>query len=222
MVTYASYFKPDTNLRHTALNVTILDTLVAVLAGVVIFPAVFSVGIEPSSGPSLVFITLPSVFNGMPLSMVWSSVFFLLLVVAALTSTISLHEVVTAYLHEEWHLSRRAAAWATTAGTAALAALASLSVGVLNGWKIFGLNLFDALDYLTANIMLPIGGLLTCIFVGTRVDKKILKAELTNEGTIKFRLFFIYVFFMKYVSPIAIGIVFLNELGLLDQLKKLF
>ena len=97
----------------------------------------------------------------MPLSMVWSSVFFLLLVVAALTSTISLHEVVTAYLHEEWHLSRRAAAWATTAGTAALATLASLSVGVLNGWKIFGLNLFDALDYLTANIMLPIGGLLT-------------------------------------------------------------
>ena len=111
MVTYASYFKPDTNLRHTALNVTILDTLVAVLAGVVIFPAVFSVGIEPSSGPSLVFITLPGIFNSMPLSMVWSSVFFLLLVVAALTSTISLHEVITAYLHEEWHMSRRAAAW---------------------------------------------------------------------------------------------------------------
>ena len=80
MVTYASYFKPDTNLRHTALNVTILDTLVAILAGVVIFPAVFSVGIEPSSGPSLVFITLPGIFNSMPLSMVWSSVFFLLLV----------------------------------------------------------------------------------------------------------------------------------------------
>lgn len=84
MVTYASYFKPDTNLRHTALNVTILDTLVAILAGVVIFPAVFSVGIEPSSGPSLVFITLPSIFNGMPLSMVWSSIFFLLLVVAGI------------------------------------------------------------------------------------------------------------------------------------------
>lgn len=107
MVTYASYFKPDTNLRHTALNVTILDTLVAILAGVVIFPAVFSVGIEPSSGPSLVFITLPSIFNGMPLSMVWSSIFFLLLVVAALTSTISLHEVVTVYLHEEWHRAVR-------------------------------------------------------------------------------------------------------------------
>ena len=114
MVTYASYFKPDTNLRHTALNVTILDTLVAVLAGVVIFPAVFSAGIEPTSGRALVFITLPSIFNSMPLSMVWSSIFFLLLAVAALTSTISLHEVVTVYLHEEWHLSRKAAAWLTT------------------------------------------------------------------------------------------------------------
>ena len=81
---------------------------------------------------------------------------------------------------------------------------------------------FDALDYLTAKIMLPLGGMLTCIFVGRRVGKKILKAELTNEGTIRFRLFSIYVFFMKYVSPIAIGIVFLNELGLLDQLKRLF
>lgn len=140
MVTYASYFKPDTNLRHTALNVTILDTLVAVLAGVVIFPAVFSAGIEPTSGRALVFITLPSIFNSMPLSMVWSSIFFLLLAVAALTSTISLHEVVTVYLHEEWHLSRKAAAWLTTAATAALASLASLSLGVLGSWKVCGLR----------------------------------------------------------------------------------
>ena len=177
MVTYASYFKPDTNLRHTALNVTILDTLVAILAGVVIFPAVFSVGIEPSSGPSLVFITLPSIFNGMPLSMVWSSIFFLLLVVAALTSTISLHEVVTVYLHEEWHLSRKAAAWLTTAATAALASLASLSLGALGSWKIAGLSLFDSLDFLTANILLPAGGLFTCIFVGWKLDHHILKAQ---------------------------------------------
>ena len=214
MVTYASYFKPDTNLRHTALNVTILDTLVAVLAGVVIFPAVFSVGIEPSSGPSLVFITLPSVFNGMPLSMVWSSVFFLLLVVAALTSTISLHEVVTAYLHEEWHLSRRAAAWATTAGTAALATLASLSVGVLNGWKIFGLNLFDALDYLTANIMLPIGGLLTCIFVGWVLDRQTLRDQITNHGTLPFRIYRVLIVLLRYFCPAILLLVFLDNLGI--------
>ena len=177
MVTYASYFKPDTNLRHTALNVTILDTLVAILAGVVIFPAVFSVGIEPSSGPSLVFITLPGIFNSMPLSMVWSSVFFLLLVVAALTSTISLHEVITAYMHEEWHMSRRAAAWATTGSCMALAAVASLSLGLLDGWRIFGLSVFDSLDFLTANILLPAGGFFTCIFVGWRLDQKVLKGH---------------------------------------------
>lgn len=213
MVTYASYFKPDTNLRHTALNVTILDTLVAVLAGMVIFPAVFSVGIAPTSGPSLVFITLPSIFNGLPLSMVWSSVFFLLLVVAALTSTISLHEVVTVYLHEEWHLSRRAAAWATTAGTALLASLASLSVGLLNGWRICGLSLFDALDYLTANIMLPIGGFFTCIFVGWVLDRETLRAQISNNGTLSFRIFRLLVLLLRYFCPAIVLLVFLDNLG---------
>ena len=96
-----------------------------------------------------------------------------------------------------------------------LGIFSSLSFGVMKGFTIGGLAFFDALDYLTAKIMLPLGGMLTCIFVGTRVDKKVLKAELTNEGTLKFRLFGAYVFFMKYVAPIAIGIVFLNELGIL-------
>ena len=214
MVTYASYFKPDTNLRHTALNVTILDTLVAVLAGVVIFPAVFSVGIEPSSGPSLVFITLPGIFNSMPLSMVWSSVFFLLLVVAALTSTISLHEVITAYMHEEWHMSRRAAAWSTTGACMALAAVASLSLGVLKGWNIFGLTIFDSLDYLTANILLPAGGFFTCIFVGWRLDRKILKAEISNNGTLKFRIYGVFIFLVRYVCPAVLLLIFLDNLGL--------
>ena len=213
MVTYASYFKPDTNLRHTALNVTILDTLVAVLAGVVIFPAVFSVGIEPSSGPSLVFITLPSIFNDMPLSMVWSSVFFLLLVVAALTSTISLHEVVTVYLHEEWHLSRKTAAWLTTAVTAALASLASLSLGVLSGWTICGLSLFDSLDFLTANILLPAGGFFTCVFVGWKLDRQILRDQITNNGELKFRIYGVFIFLLRYVCPAVLLLIFLDNLG---------
>ena len=213
MVTYASYFKPETNLRHTALNVTILDTLVAVLAGVVIFPAVFSVGIEPSSGPSLVFITLPSIFNGMPLSMVWSAVFFLLLVVAALTSTISLHEVITAYLHEEWHMSRRAAAWTTTAATTLLGAVASLSVGVWSGWKPFGLTLFDLLDYVTANILLPVGGLFTCIFVGWKLDQQVLKDQITNNGTLKFRIYTLFIVLLRYFCPLVMLMLFLDNLG---------
>ena len=214
MVTYASYFKPETNLRHTALNVTILDTLVALLAGIAIFPAVFSVGIEPSSGPSLVFITLPGIFNGMPLSMVWSSIFFLLLVVAALTSTISLHEVITAYMHEEWHLSRRAAAWATTASTIVLAALASLSLGILNGWKICGLNLFDSLDFLTANILLPAGGFFTCIFVGWRLDRRILRKQITNGDTLRFRIESLFLFLLRYLCPAVLLLVFLDNLGI--------
>ena len=214
MVTYASYFKPETNLRHTALNVTILDTLVAVLAGVVIFPAVFSAGIEPSSGPSLVFITLPGIFNGMPLSMVWSTVFFLLLVVAALTSTISLHEVITAYLHEEWHLSRRSAAWLTTLSTAALATLASLSLGLLGGWRICGLTLFDALDFATANILLPLGGLFTCIFVGWKLDPERFRGQLSNHGTLRCRIHGLLIFLLRWVCPVILLLVFLDNLGL--------
>ncbi len=156
MVTYASYFKPDTDLRHTALNVTILDTLVAVLAGVVIFPAVFSVGIAPSSGPSLVFITLPGIFNGMPLSMVWSSVFF----PAAHRGSPHLDHLTARGRHGL--PARRVAPEPPRRGppplsTGALGAVASLSMGVLGGWTICGLNIFDSLDYLTANIMLPRG-----------------------------------------------------------------
>ena len=213
MVTYASYFKPETNLRHTALNVTILDTMVAVLAGVVIFPAVFSVGIEPSSGPSLVFITLPSIFNGMPLSMVWSAIFFLLLVVAALTSTISLHEVITAYLHEEWHMSRRAAAWTTTGSTALLGVFASLSVGVWSGWQPFGLTLFDLLDYVTANILLPVGGFFTCIFVGWKLDQQVLKDQITNNGELKFRIYRLFILLLRYFCPVVMLLLFLDNLG---------
>lgn len=214
MVTYASYFKEDTNLRHTAGSVAILTALVAVLAGIVIFPAVFSVGIEPTAGPSLVFITLPGIFNSLPLSMVWSSIFFLLLVVAALTSTISLHEVLTAYVHEEWHLSRRAAAWTISVSTAVLASLASLSMGVMNGVRFFGLNLFDTLDFASANILLPLGGFFTAIFVGWKLDQKIIKDQISNNGTLRFRAYPLLRFLLRYFCPAVLLLVFLNNLGL--------
>lgn len=214
MITYASYFKSDTNLKNTALNVTLLGASVAVLAGIVIFPAVFSTGIEPASGPSLVFITLPSIFQNMPLSGLWSTLFFFLLMVAALTSTISLHEVLTAYLQEEWQLSRRKAAWTTTLATALLASLASLSMGVLSDYTLFGLTLFDGLDYLTANIMLPIGGLLTCIFVVWRFDRKCFKAQLSNDGRQPFAGFGVLLFLLRYLCPTVLLVMFLYNLGL--------
>lgn len=215
LITYSSYFSKTTPLQTTALQVTILDTLVAILAGVMIFPAVFSFGIAPTAGPELVFITLPNVFEQLPWGGLWSFVFFVLLGLAALTSTISLHEVVTAYVHEEYHISRQKAAWFVSAGVLILGVLSSLSMGILKPYTIFGLNFFDFFDYVTAKIMLPLGGMLICIFVGTRIDKKILKEELTNEGTVPFYFFNTYAFFMKYIAPIAIGLIFLNELGLM-------
>lgn len=222
LITYSSYFKKDTNLQNTALQVTLLDTLVAILAGVMIFPAVFSFGIAPTAGPELVFITLPNVFEQLPLGWLWSAIFFILLALAALTSTISLHEVSTAYVHEEYHISRKKAAWFVSGGVLILGVLSSLSFGVLKNFTLFGMIFFDALDYLTAKIMLPLGGMLICLFVGTRVDRKILKAELTNEGTIPFHFFNTYAFFMKYIAPVAIGLIFLNELGLINRIIKLF
>ena len=220
LITYASYFGKQTNLQTTALQVTILDTLVAVLAGVMIFPAVFSFGIEPTTGPELVFITLPNVFEQLPFGNIWSFVFFVLLALAALTSTISLHEVSTAYVHEEYHISRKKAAIIVSIGVTILGILSSLSMGLLKSYTLFGLNFFNLLDFVTAKIMLPLGGMMICIFTAKRVDKLLLKEEVTNHGTIRFYFFNTYAFFVKYIAPIAIGLIFLNELGLLNWLTK--
>ena len=219
LITYSSYFGNETNLQKTAITVTFLDTLVAILAGVIIFPAVFSFGIAPTAGPELVFITLPNVFQNLPMSSLWSSIFYLLLAIAALTSTISLHEVATAYVHEEHKVSRKRAAIIVSAGVMVLGIISSLSFGLLKDFTIGGLNFFDLLDYLTAKIMLPFGGLLVSLFVGWRIDKKILKAELTNHGSASFYFFTTYAFLLKYIAPIAITLIFINELGLFKLLK---
>ena len=221
LITYSSYFSNETDMRATVWQVTLINTMVAVLAGVMIFPAAFSFGIAPTEGASLVFITLPRVFENLPLSTLWSVVFYILLAMAALTSTISLHEVATAYVNEEFNVPRKKAAYLVSFGVFAIGVVCSLSFGILKEYTIAGLTFFDALDYLTAKIMLPVSGVLICIFVGTRVDKKVLRDELTNHGKFKFRLFESYVFFIKYVAPIAIGIVFLNELGLLNWMKNM-
>lgn len=215
LVTYASYFKNDTNITHTALQVAFIDTLVAVLAGLVIFPAVFSVGIEPTAGPSLVFVTLPAIFNTLPLSMVWSTIFFLLLVIAALTSTISLHEVLTVYVQEEWRLSRRAAAWIVTGACIALGAAASLSLGAWQRLQLGGKSFFDLLDFVTANIMLPAGGFFICIFTGWVLDRRFMPAELTNHGALRLHLWPLLGMLLRWVCPVVILLIFLDNLGVL-------
>ena len=168
--TYASYFGSDTQLGKTALSVGVIDTFVAILAGLIIFPAAFSVGIQPDAGPSLIFITLPNVFQqafgGIPfLAMIFSLLFYVLLALAALTSTISLHEVVTAYLHEQFSLKRSKAATLVTSFCVVTGVLSSLSLGVWDA-KFFSLGFFDLLDFVTAKLMLPLSGFLVCLWVG--------------------------------------------------------
>ena len=219
LCTYASYFRNDTNLPRTALNVASIDTLVAILAGLIIFPAATSVNIPVDSGPSLLFITLPNVFlkafGDVPMiAIILSVMFYVLLALAALTSTISLHEVVTAYLHEEFSMSRKKAAWLVTAGCTILGIFCSLSLGVGKDYTIFGLTLFDLFDFVTAKIMLPAGGFFIALFMGWYVDKKIVHDEISNHGTLKVCTYRVLLFLLKYVAPIGIALVFLNELGL--------
>lgn len=220
LTTYASYFGADTRLGKTALSVGLIDSFVAILAGLIIFPAAFSVGIQPDSGPSLIFITLPNVFQqafgGTPfLAMLFSLMFYLLLAVAALTSTISLHEVVTAFLNEQFKMSRKIAAILVTAFCSVTGVLSSLSLGVWEE-RFFNLSFFDLLDFVTAKIMLPLGGMLIAIFVGWYLKRSISYDELTNEGMLKAPYFPLYMFILKYVAPIAITLIFLNELGWLS------
>ena len=218
--TYASYFGSDTQMGKTALSVGVIDTMVAILAGLIIFPAAFSVGIQPDAGPSLIFITLPNVFQqafgGVPfLAMIFSLMFYVLLALAALTSTISLHEVVTAYLNEQFGMSRgRAAVW-VTGFCVVTGVLSSLSLGAWDD-KFFGLSFFDLLDFVTAKLMLPLSGLLVSLFVGWYLKRSLSYEELTNYGLQKAPYFPIYMFILRYLAPIAIVLIFVNELGWLS------
>lgn len=220
LCTYASYFRKDTNLTKTAANVAGIDTLVAVLSGFIIFPAAFAVGISPDAGPSLLFITLPNVFqqafgNVPLLAILLSVMFYVLLALAALTSTISLHEVVTAYLHEEFNMSRNKAARLVTVGCILIGAVCSVSIGAGEQFHLLGMTLFDLFDYVTAKIMLPLGGFFISIFMGWYLDKKIVWEEISNKGTLKVPVYRLYIFLLKFVAPIGIALIFINELGIL-------
>lgn len=218
--TYASYFGSDTRLGKTALSVGVIDTFVAILAGLIIFPAAFSVGIQPDAGPSLIFITLPNVFQqafgSVPfMARIFSLLFYVLLALAALTSTISLHEVVTAYLNERFKISRGRAATLVTGFCIVTGILSSLSLGIWDA-KFFNLGFFDLLDFVTAKLMLPLGGLLVCLFVGWYLKRSVSYEELTNYGLQKAAYFPVYMFILRYFAPIAITLIFVNELGWLS------
>ena len=202
LITFSSYFKKGTNLSTTAWSSSMLTFLVAVLSGMIIFPAVFSVeGLEPTQGPTLIFETLPFVFKDMSMPELWSAMFFLLIAMAALTSTITFHEVITEYFQEHHNLSRRVGALVST-GIAVVASIACLV------WS----ECFDFFDMITADVLMPLGGLLTSIFAGWYLDKKVFRKEISNDGTLRAPLFGVLVFLLKWVAPLLIGVTFIYNL----------
>jgi NSS family neurotransmitter:Na+ symporter len=222
MVTYGSYLSREENLPQNAFIVTTLDTLVALLAGVAIFPALFAFGLEPAAGPGLVFVVVPTIFAEMGgLGTIFSALFFIALAVAALTSSVSLLETVTAYFIDQRGMSRKKAVYLMGAAMVVTNILASLSLGVMSGVTIFGAGFFDFFDILTDKIFLAIGGMLVSLFAGWVMKKDVLEKELTNGGEEKFGLFNFWFILVKYVNPIAIffvaiaGIVSITQTSLM-------
>jgi NSS family neurotransmitter:Na+ symporter len=220
LCTYASYFSKQTRLLHSATQIALLDFLIALMAGLMIFPAAFSVGVQPDSGPSLIFITLPGVFQEafsfMPiLGYVISLLFYVLLVFAALTSTISMHEISTAFFHEELKIRRSNAAWIETIVCSLIAIFCSLSVGRPD-IQLFGMPLMEFCDYLTAQYMLPAGALLTSILVGWFASKALVREEFTNWETAGPKsLFMVYLFCVRYVVPVCIFLILMHQFGVI-------
>lgn len=220
LTTYASYFREDTNLGKTALQIGVLDTLVSVMAGIVIFPAVFSVaGADAvSAGPSLIFIALPGVFNTvfaqLPiLGYVFSLAFYALLVLATLTTTISLHEAVASYISEAWEWNRTRSARAVTAVCLLIGLSCALSFGPWKEFTVCGMTLFDLFDFVTAKLMLPLGGLLISIFAGWHLPVRVWWLQMTNRGTRQYPFFGVTIFMLRWVCPFGIMLIFLHQLG---------
>lgn len=220
LCTYASYFSRKINLAASALQIALLDCVIAILAGLMIFPAAASVGVRPDSGPSLIFITLPAVFTqafaAVPVvGYIISVLFYAILALAALTSTISMHEIGTAFFREELRLSRRQAAFIVTLVCSLLAVACSLSTGAVPQLQVFGTSLMEFCDGLTANLLLPLGSLLTCLFLGWVVPRRIVKDEFTNWNSVCRCLYPYWLVAVRYVCPVAIAAIFLHQLGVI-------
>ncbi len=214
IMTYASYVKREESIVGLSVQTAVTDTLFAIIAGIAIMPAVFAFGLSPQQGPGLVFVTLPYIFSQIPFGGILAIAFFFILFIAAITSSISMLEVIVAYLNEEWQISRK---WAITLSISVILAfgsLCSLSQGELSGLRIFGNNIFDCFDKLSANILLPLGGLIAVIFVGWRMERKDCLDEITNGRGDSYRgilLNFIY-FSIKYLAPLVVAVVMLQGL----------
>lgn len=212
LITYSAYYPHETKLGATALTVSALDLLVALLMGFIIFPAITSFGLSGADlrGTTLVFVTLPEVFAHTGAARLWSSLFFLLLFVAALTSTISISEVSVAFIQDRFKRSRRTACLIVMLPLLVLSPICALSFGPLKGVTIFGRGIFDFLDMTATNIMLPVVSILICLFVGWFAPPTLLKGQLTNHGTVRMRLLPAVRFIVRYLAPVLIALVLVS------------
>lgn len=216
LVTYGSYIRKDNVLGNTAVSVALADTFIAVLAGLAIFPAVFAFNIAPESGEGLVYITLPNIFQQMPGGYFFSLAFFILLGVAALTSTISVLEVIVAFFVEELKLKRKAATWLATSSVSILGIMCVLSTSIMADVKLFGFTVFELLNFTSANILLPLGGFFIVIFVAWFFGRDKVDDELTNSGEVKATYIPLYMFIIKFIAPLAIAFIFLQGVGFIN------
>lgn len=212
LITYASYFPPQTKLIKTAFTVSSLDLLVAVMMGIIIFPAVMSFGLQDHGleGATLVFVTLPEVFSQMPGTQFWSVLFFLFLMVAALTSTISIAEVSVKFMQDRFRFGRVKACLAVLCPLFVFSTVCALSQGPLSHIKICGMTIFDSLDFFATNICLPIGSIFLCVYLGWFAPDGLLKNQLTNNGAVKSVLVGMVRFIIRYIAPILIALVLLS------------
>lgn len=217
LITYASYFGDDVRLGKTAAQLAVVDTSVAILAGVTIFSTAFAAAGTNSEeitqalsngGPGLIFETLPQLFQTLPLGQLWATLFFLLLILATITSAISMYEIATAYLHEEFKFSRIKAVVLTSVFTLGAGYFAAASLGNGSTLVFGGKSVFDWLDTITATWMMPLGGLFVSWFTGWYLDKKLVYAQLSNNDTFSIRVFRTYIFLLRYVAPIGIITIF--------------
>lgn len=219
MTTYGSYFTEDNNMLSTCLRVTLADTLVSIMAGLAIFPAVFSFGMKPEQGPGVLFKMIPLVFSKIPFGSVLMVAFFILASIAATTASISMMEVPIAYFTEEKKIPRTKAVIINGLVIAIIGVLAALSAGetsILAGTKIFGKTFFDLFDYLSSNIFMPLGGLLIAIFVGYFNSRENIINELSNGGTLKNkRIITLFMMIIRYFTPVLLIIVFLYSIGII-------
>lgn len=217
MITYASYLGKNENLVENATVVPILDTLVALLAGVVIIPATVSFGFDLGSGPGLVFVTVPAIFAtmGPVIGRIFGIIFFSMVTLAALTSSISLLEVVVSYLIDNRNWDRKRAVVITSIILFAICIASSLSMGIWSKYTVKGMNIFSLLDWIANNVLLPLGGIFITLFVGWFWDRDKVKTEVTNNGTVKFSLFNVWIFLCRFVIPIIIALVLLRGIGII-------